>query len=210
MHKARSFARGCRYLYYYKLEEIGLATGAPMSAARRRWRRALLVVSTTAYLERKGHGGAAAADGDAPAPVSFARGSALLLFGSKINLLLLFVPVAFAADGDAAVFSFACLALLPLAALLGEATERVAYWTNETVGGLLNATFGNATELIVAFFALKKGLLNVVQVSMYELTARAAAPPDPQDARRQPTPRAHMAEETRPPPTREPGLSPGL
>ena len=36
-------------LYYYKLEEIGLATGAPMSAERRRWRRALLVVSTTAY-----------------------------------------------------------------------------------------------------------------------------------------------------------------
>ena len=70
VHKARSFAAGCRYLYYYKLEEIGLATGAPMSAARRRWRRALLVVSTTAYLERKGHGGAAAADGDAPAPAA--------------------------------------------------------------------------------------------------------------------------------------------
>jgi len=44
--------------------------------------------------------------------------------------------------------------------------SQVAFHTNETLGGLLNATFGNATELIVAYFALKKGMLEVVQLSI--------------------------------------------
>eukprot|EP00966_Prymnesium_polylepis_P071686 1664827-Prymnesium_polylepis.1 len=57
-------------------------------------------------------------------------------------------------------------ALVPTLArqgLLGEVTEQVALHTNETISGLLNATFGNATELIVAIFALRSGLLTVVQ-----------------------------------------------
>merc|ERR1712087_464154 len=58
------------------------------------------------------------------------------------------------------------IAILPLAGLLGEATEQVALHTNETLSGLLNATFGNATEVIVSFFALRRGLVNVVQSSL--------------------------------------------
>ena len=60
----------------------------------------------------------------------------------------------------------ACLAILPLAGLLGEATEQVALHTNDTLGGLLNATFGNATEMIVCYMCLKQNLLNVVKVSL--------------------------------------------
>ena len=60
----------------------------------------------------------------------------------------------------------ACLAILPLAGLLGEATEQVALHTNDTLGGLLNATFGNATELIVSLCAIREGLLRVVQLSL--------------------------------------------
>ena len=47
---------------------------------------------------------------------------------------------------------------------LGYITEQMASYTNPTLGGLLNATFGNMTEIIVSFFALKSGLLRVVQV----------------------------------------------
>ena len=60
----------------------------------------------------------------------------------------------------------ACLAILPLAGLLGEATEQVALHTNDTLGGLLNATFGNATEMIICFFLLRGGQLHVVQLSL--------------------------------------------
>ena len=49
---------------------------------------------------------------------------------------------------------------------LGYVTEQMATYTNPTLGGLLNATFGNLTEMIVSFFALKGGLLRVVQLSL--------------------------------------------
>jgi hypothetical protein len=102
-------------------EEIGLASGAPMSTAHRRWRRTLLAVSFTQKLSSNRARDEPSAP--APPPLSFARGSAALLTGSKVNALLLFVPIAFLVRGDAAVFGLACLALLPLAALLGDATE---------------------------------------------------------------------------------------
>ena len=58
------------------------------------------------------------------------------------------------------------MAILPLAALLGDATEQLALHTNETIGGLLNATFGNATELIICYFLLQSGQLATVQISL--------------------------------------------
>jgi len=67
---------------------------------------------------------------------------------------------------DGVVFLVSCLGLLPLAGLLGEVTEQVALHTSDTLGGLLNATFGNATEMIVSYFALQRGLLGVVQSSL--------------------------------------------
>src|SRR4051794_9030551 len=55
------------------------------------------------------------------------------------------------------VFGFSCLAIIPLAGLMGRATENLAETMGAGVGGLLNATFGNAAELIIALFALAKG-----------------------------------------------------
>ncbi len=65
-----------------------------------------------------------------------------------------------------AIFATACLAIIPLAGWLGHATEHLAARTSETLGGLLNATFGNAAELIIALIALQKGLYEVVKASL--------------------------------------------
>ncbi len=87
-----------------------------------------------------------------------------------LNILLVFVPVAFWLEfshaSDTLVFGAACLAILPLAGLMGTATEQLAVRTGSTIGGLLNATFGNATELIIAFFALSAGKFDVVKASL--------------------------------------------
>jgi len=64
------------------------------------------------------------------------------------------------------VFVSACLAVLPLAGYMGEATEHIATRTGPTLGGLLNATFGNAAELIIAIVALQAGLVNLVKASI--------------------------------------------
>ena len=84
--------------------------------------------------------------------------------------LLVFVPLAAVAEashwGALLVFAFACLAILPLAGLLGEATERLAARLGAGVGALLNATFGNAAELIIALAALQHGLHDVVKASL--------------------------------------------
>src|SRR5438093_12530637 len=84
--------------------------------------------------------------------------------------LLVFVPLAAVAEashwGALLVFAFACLAILPLAGLLGEATERLAARLGAGVGALLNATFGNAAELIIAIAALQHGLHDVVKASL--------------------------------------------
>lgn len=63
-------------------------------------------------------------------------------------------------------FATACLSLLFWAALLGKATESVAHYAGERLGGLLNATFGNAAELIIAFFLVKAGLFDMVKASI--------------------------------------------
>ena len=64
------------------------------------------------------------------------------------------------------IFGFACLAVLPLAGYMGEATEHLATRTGPTIGGLLNATFGNAAELIIAVVALRAGLVELVKASI--------------------------------------------
>lgn len=65
-----------------------------------------------------------------------------------------------------AIFICAILALIPLAALIGHSTEDLAQTVGPTVGGLLNATFGNAPELIIGIFALHAGLVSVVKASL--------------------------------------------
>jgi Ca2+:H+ antiporter len=85
-------------------------------------------------------------------------------------LLLAFVPLAALAEalhwGPLPVFACAGIAIIPLAGLMGEATENVASRLGAGVGGLLNATFGNAAELILAFVALRNGLHDVVKASL--------------------------------------------
>src|SRR6185503_7205851 len=75
--------------------------------------------------------------------------------------------VRFAFDvGDVALFALAAISLVPLAWLIGEATEHAAKQTGPGVGGFLNATFGNAPELIIALFAVNDGLVEVVRGSL--------------------------------------------
>ncbi len=85
-------------------------------------------------------------------------------------VLLLFIPVSLAAHilewGDLIVFITAGLAILPLAAWMGTATEEIAVVVGPSLGGLLNATFGNATELIIALVALNAGLVDIVKASI--------------------------------------------
>jgi Ca2+:H+ antiporter len=85
-------------------------------------------------------------------------------------LLLLAVPVSvglsLAHAAPILVFATACLAVLPLASYMGESTEHLATRTGPTVGGLLNATFGNAAELIIAIAALRAGLVDLVKASI--------------------------------------------
>src|SRR3954467_4598375 len=75
--------------------------------------------------------------------------------------------VGFAAHlGDVLLFVLAAIALVPLAWLIGEATENAAQHTGPGVGGFLNATFGNAPELIISLFAVHDGLYEVVRGSL--------------------------------------------
>ena len=83
---------------------------------------------------------------------------------------LLFVPLSLwlglRQASPTAVFVVSCLAILPLAGLMGEATEQLAHRTGPGIGGLLNATFGNAAELIIGFMALRAGETEIVKASL--------------------------------------------
>ncbi|HET8622747.1 MAG TPA: calcium/proton exchanger [Gemmatimonadales bacterium] len=85
-------------------------------------------------------------------------------------LLLLAVPIsiglAMLHQSPVLVFAFSCLGVLPLAGYMGEATEHLSAKTGPTIGGLLNATFGNAAELIIAIVALRAGLVDLVKASI--------------------------------------------
>ncbi len=89
----------------------------------------------------------------------------------SLNWLLAFVPVAaglhyFAPHSDVLIFIASCLAIIPLAGWMGHATEHLADKTGEGIGGLLNATFGNAAELIIALMALRAGQYEIVKASL--------------------------------------------
>ncbi|XP_050246165.1 vacuolar cation/proton exchanger 3-like [Quercus robur] len=94
----------------------------------------------------------------------------IVVFSNKLNLLIPFGPIAIIVKklngGHAWVFFLSLLGITPLAERLGYATEQLAFYTGPTVGGLLNATFGNATELIISIYALKSGMVRVVQLSL--------------------------------------------
>jgi Ca2+:H+ antiporter len=90
--------------------------------------------------------------------------------GNRLNLLLIALPIALVLDllalNEVLVFVFSALAVIPLAGLIGSATEQVARYVGPSLGGLLNATFGNAAELIIAVLALNEGLTEVVKASL--------------------------------------------
>ena len=87
-----------------------------------------------------------------------------------VYFLGVFIPVAIGLELAHAtpllVFGAAALGVIPCAAVMGEATEAIAAKTGPGIGGLLNVTFGNAPELIIAFFALREGLQEVVKASI--------------------------------------------
>ncbi|KAJ4368231.1 hypothetical protein N0V83_006587 [Neocucurbitaria cava] len=93
-----------------------------------------------------------------------------VLFGAWINVLLIMVPVGFAVYyarlAPVPVFIINFVAIIPLAAMLSSATEELAIRVGETLGGLLNATFGNAVELIVSVQALIKNEITIVKTSL--------------------------------------------
>ncbi len=90
----------------------------------------------------------------------------------SLDWLLIFVPIAIALrfipalNNPTLLFIVACLAIIPLAGWMGKATEHLAEHLGQGIGGLLNATFGNAAELIIALFALSRGLEGVVKASI--------------------------------------------
>ncbi|HHW44369.1 calcium/proton exchanger [Desulfofundulus thermobenzoicus] len=87
-----------------------------------------------------------------------------------LYILLLAVPLAvyfeFIHGSPVLVFLFSSLAIIPLAGLMGKSTEELAIHAGPRVGGFLNATFGNATELIITIFALREGFFSVVKASL--------------------------------------------
>ncbi|RGX02592.1 calcium/proton exchanger [Paraclostridium sordellii] len=87
-----------------------------------------------------------------------------------LKYLLIFIPISIIGEfmhlPPTVMFVLAALSIIPLAGLMGEATEEISFYTGPKIGGFLNATFGNATELIISFFALKAGLFDVVKASI--------------------------------------------
>ncbi|KAG0705145.1 Sodium/calcium exchanger protein-domain-containing protein [Suillus ampliporus] len=101
---------------------------------------------------------------------SWAESFTFFMFGTWFNILLVFIPLSFIShylDWDAGlIFLFSFMAIVPLAKLLGEATDQLSVRLGETMSGLLNASFGNAVEIIVGVAALLNGQLRIVQTSM--------------------------------------------
>lgn len=98
-----------------------------------------------------------------------------IIFASWLNVLIIFVPISWAlhfaldkdkSSSDTIIFVTCFLAIIPLAKLLAWGTEELALRVGQTLGGLLNATFGNVVELIVGVIALVQCKLNVVQSSL--------------------------------------------
>ena len=90
--------------------------------------------------------------------------------GPVFTALLLFVPLSLILGyfTNLPILTFICsaIAIVPMAAIIGYATEELVMQLNPTWGGFINATFGNVIELVIAIFALQKGLINLVQASI--------------------------------------------
>lgn len=86
------------------------------------------------------------------------------------KFMLVFVPFSIAFEfmhvKPAWIFVMSAFAIIPLAGFMGKATEEISFYAGPRAGGFLNATFGNATEMIISFFALKAGLFDVVKASI--------------------------------------------
>lgn len=87
-----------------------------------------------------------------------------------LRLLLICVPLSFLGIflkwNATTMFILSCISIIPLAGYLGSATESIAVYTGPKAGGFLNATFGNATELIISFFAIRAGMFEVVKATL--------------------------------------------
>ncbi len=87
-----------------------------------------------------------------------------------LKYMLIFIPISFIAEfmhaSPSIMFVLAAFSIIPLAGLMGEGTEEISFYSGPKIGGFLNGTFGNATELIISFFALKQGLFEVVKSSV--------------------------------------------
>lgn len=103
-------------------------------------------------------------------PISTKEALMDIVFGKYISILLLAIPVACFANyqgwSPVWVFWLNFIVMVPLASILGDFTEELALHTNQTIGGLINATFGNAVEVVVAIQALWANEIRVVQASM--------------------------------------------
>jgi Ca2+:H+ antiporter len=92
------------------------------------------------------------------------------LTGAIATAILVFIPLSCVAKyqhwGDLSVFVTSALAIIPLSIVLSTATEKIAMVTGPSIGGLVNAVFGNATELILALMALRAGLVDIVKSSI--------------------------------------------
>ncbi|EXJ87448.1 hypothetical protein A1O3_04408 [Capronia epimyces CBS 606.96] len=133
-------------------------------------------------VDKKGHGAQSSSIGTtdtkdkAPLVNRFFRDAKRILFSSWVNWLLVFVPVGIILGilvdwvhidvvSPSAVFAINAVAIIPLASLLSYATESVALRLGDTVGALLNVTFGNAVELIIFIIALASKQIRVVQAA---------------------------------------------
>ncbi|CCG83433.1 Vacuolar calcium ion transporter [Taphrina deformans PYCC 5710] len=109
-------------------------------------------------------------DGTSPMIDKLKNATRVIFFQNYVNVLLVFVPLGILAEllhwSPAARFTLNFFAIIPLASLLSFATEELALQVGQSLGGLLNASFGNAVELIVSVIALTKGELRIVQASM--------------------------------------------
>ncbi|KAE8444066.1 hypothetical protein EG329_000934 [Mollisiaceae sp. DMI_Dod_QoI] len=100
-------------------------------------------------------------------PANVVQATKVTLYSNYVNILLVFVPLGIVAGAmgwnPTVVFVLNFFAIVPLAAVLSFATEEISMKLGQTMGGLLNATFGNAVELIVSIVALKEGQIRIVQ-----------------------------------------------
>ena len=100
-------------------------------------------------------------------PLNYLR---VILFSNYVHVLLIVLPFGLASGAlgwsPSVVFLTNCFAMVPLASLLSFATEDLSKGLGQGLGGLLNVTFGNATELIVGIVALKQGQVKLIQTAM--------------------------------------------